>query len=344
VSLATAGAKVSGEDADLFATLLLSDLWTAALERGKKPGVKPFYVYLDEAQRFVTPTIASNLDEARGFGLHMTMANQFPQQLLDAGVHGERLYHSVMENASSKVCFRLQSEENLRPLAQWLFRGVMNPDEIKHSLQSTKVLAYEEVLRTSTTCGSARTVMDTQSEGQAETFTNTASRTENEQIPNSPFDQLSQGYSTNESAGRSLGMQRSISHSEGETNSYSETLSSILLPILGKEISSVQFRSVEEQLHLAMAKLFQQEERRGIARLAGMKAPVSIVTPSVTDKPITEKRIKEYTAKLLAKWDFALPAVKAAEELADHEKRMEALLRYPNASEEPEDYRRRVET
>src|SRR5207244_8443366 len=68
VSLATERARVSKENAELFATLLLSDLWTAAQERGKRDGVKPFYVYLDEFQRFVTPTIADNLDEARGFG------------------------------------------------------------------------------------------------------------------------------------------------------------------------------------------------------------------------------------------------------------------------------------
>ena len=68
VSLATERAKVSKENAELFATLLLSDLWTAAQERGKRDGVKPFYVYLDEFQRFITPTISDNLDEARGFG------------------------------------------------------------------------------------------------------------------------------------------------------------------------------------------------------------------------------------------------------------------------------------
>lgn len=342
VSLATSGAKVSSEDADLFATLLLSDLWTAALERGKKDGVKPFYVYLDEAQRFVTPTIASNLDEARGFGLHLTLANQFPQQLLDAGEHGQRLYHSVMENASSKVCFRLQSEENLRPLAQWLFRGVMNPDEIKHSLLSTKVLAYEEVLRTSTTRGSATSITRTDSEGEAETHTKTTSRTENEQFPHEELDPVSRGLSTNESEGRSLGKQRSSSRAEGETESYSETVSSALIPILGKEVSSVQFRSLDEQLQSAMARLFEQAERRGVARLAGMKAPVSIATPPVTDRPISDAKLAENTATLLAKWDFALPADRAAMELADREKRMEALLRYPNASEEPEDYRRRV--
>jgi uncharacterized protein DUF87 len=81
VNLATEQAKVSKENAELFATLLLSDLWTAAQERGKRDGVKPFYVYLDEFQRFVSPTISDNLDEARGFGLHLTMAHQFPNQL-----------------------------------------------------------------------------------------------------------------------------------------------------------------------------------------------------------------------------------------------------------------------
>ena len=98
---------------ELFATLLLSDLWTAAQERGKRDGVKPFYCYLDEFQRFISPTISDNLDEARGFGLHLTMAHQFPNQLLDRGENGKRVYNSIMENASSKVVFRLSHEENL---------------------------------------------------------------------------------------------------------------------------------------------------------------------------------------------------------------------------------------
>jgi len=149
VSLATERAKVSKENAELFATLLLSDLWTAAQERGKRDGVKPFYVYLDEFQQFVTPTIAENLDEARGYGLHLTMAHQFPNQLLDRGENGKRVYNSIMENASSKVVFRLSHEENLKVMAQWLFMGVMNPDEIKHELYSTKVMGYREEMRTS---------------------------------------------------------------------------------------------------------------------------------------------------------------------------------------------------
>jgi hypothetical protein len=159
VNLATEGAKVSKEDSELFATLLLADLWTAAQERGKRKGVKPFYVYLDEFQRFITPTMADNLDEARGYGLHMTMAHQFPLQLLSRGESGKRVYDSIMENASSKIAFRLTHEDNLRPLAQWLFRGVMNPDEVKLKMYSTKVMEYreemKEVLGESYTSGSS---------------------------------------------------------------------------------------------------------------------------------------------------------------------------------------------
>jgi hypothetical protein len=357
VSLATSGAKVSEENADLFATLLLSDLWTAALERGKKPNVKPFYVYLDEAQRFITPTIARNLDEARGFGLHLTLANQFPQQFLDSGEHGTKLFHSIMENASSKVVFRLHSEENLRPLAQWLFRGEMNPDEVKLSLDSTKVLGYDEVQRTSVTRGRSAFSTTTEGESRGETNTNTAG-TSGSAGDTVTFEEdylgleyefedrvrsRSQGSAHAESQSLAESSQRSFARSEGETTSHSETVSSMLIPILGKEVSSVQFRSLEEQLHRGMAALFEQGQRQGIVRLAGMKTPVSIHTPTVSEPPIAPAHMKRYVAKLLSKWDFALPASEASVELADRTDRIEKELRQPNRSEEPETYRRRID-
>ena len=54
VSLATESGTVSQENASTFATLMLADLWTAAKERGKGTDPKPFYLYIDEFQRFVT--------------------------------------------------------------------------------------------------------------------------------------------------------------------------------------------------------------------------------------------------------------------------------------------------
>jgi hypothetical protein len=110
VNLSTEGARISEEDAALFATLLLSDLWTAAKERGKgtdEKEIRPFYVYMDEFQNLVTPTIAKNLDQARGFGLHLILANQFPRQILHTGANGAQLFDSAMTRSSGIAWFAL---------------------------------------------------------------------------------------------------------------------------------------------------------------------------------------------------------------------------------------------
>ncbi len=304
VSLATERAKVSKENAELFATLLLSDLWTAAQERGKRDGIKPFYVYLDEFQRFVTPTIAENLDEARGYGLHLTMAHQFPNQLLDRGENGKRVYNSIMENASSKVVFRLTHEENLSVMAKWLFMGVMNPDEIKHEMYSTKVMEYREEMRTSYSRSTST------SDGGGDFTGTTGSKGTGGSLSNGGENDAS---SWNESDADSGGTSSTWTSSESE----SETETSVLVPVLGKELSHVQFRTLEEQLFRSMAVLFDQKERHGVARLVGMSAPVSLQTPTVDKMPGSEARVKRFLDRCYGKLPFALPSAIAHKQLAD---------------------------
>lgn len=287
VNLATQGAKISEEDSKLFATLLLSDLWTAAKERGKPSDgghQKPFYVYIDEFQNVVTPTIAKNLDQARGFGLHLTLANQFPRQILTSGPHGQQVYDSIMENASSKVVFRLTHEDNLIPMAKWLFMGVMNPDEIKLKLYSTKVMGYREEMRDIHTEGSASGGSSGAGFGGTENFFGD--------------DTSSTPLSTSES----WSSFSSGSHSESESVSHVP----MLIPILGKELSSMQYRSLEEQLFRAMAVLFDQQERHAVARLVGMRAPVSIRTPEVSKQPGSRERTAKYLETRYQAFPFAL--------------------------------------
>jgi len=304
VSLATERAKVSKENAELFATLLLSDLWTAAQERGKRDGVKPFYVYLDEFQRFVTPTISDNLDEARGFGLHLTMAHQFPNQLLDRGENGRRVYNSIMENASSKIVFRLSHRENLEAMAQWLYMGVMDPDEVKHELYSTKVMEYREEMRTSRSRSSSR------SQGGG-VFTGTTASKSVGGITRDGEDEDANMW--NESLAESGGDSRTWTESQTE----GETESSVLIPVMGKELAHVQFRSLDEQLFRAMAVLFDQEQRRGVARLVGMHAPVSIITPEVQKPPPAKQITERYLNACYEKLPFALRAAVAQKQIAD---------------------------
>ncbi len=308
VNLATEGAKVSPDNAKLFATLLLSDLWIAAQERGKRDNVKPFYVYLDEFQKFITPTISENLDQARGFGLHFTIANQFPLQLIEEKENGRRIFNSVMENASSKVVFRLSYEGNLRTMAQWLFTGVMNPDEIKHQLYSTKVMSYreeqKEVITESRSSGQSRGMQRGQAGGAG--IGGTAGF----------FDGV-ETLSTSESQSAFQSESESESESWSESVSESRSLVPTLVPVFGKELAHVQFRSLDEQLFRAMAVLFDQKQRQGVARLVGMNAPISIYTPTVEKTPASQARTQKFLERCYEKLPFAMPRAKAQKQLAE---------------------------
>jgi hypothetical protein len=332
VNLATEGAKISQQDADLFATLLLSDLWTAAKERGKRENVKPFYVYVDEFQQFVTPTIAENLDQARGFGIHLTLAHQFPLQLSDRGENGKRVFHSVMENAQSKVVFRLSYEENLRIMAQWLFMGVMDPDEVKLKLYSRKVMDYRRELAEgygfSKSSGTSVGTQRGRASGAGVGGTNV-------------FDDAGASSSTSQSWSEFSSDSSSESESYSESETESRNFTPMLVPIFGEELSHVQFRSLDEQLFRAMAVLFDQQQRQGVARLVGMRAPVSIYTPEVRKRPGGEKRAKKFLEKCYAKLPFALASADAQKQIRERAESFAETL-FKEAADEPKTAKRRV--
>ena len=330
-NLSTEGARVSEEDASLFATLLLSDLWTAAKERGKgteEAEVKPFYVYIDEFQNFVTPTIAKNLDQARGFGLHLTLANQFPRQILHAGANGAQVYDSVMANARSKIVFSLEGEENLKPLAQSLFMGVMNPDEIKLEMYSTKVMDIIEETRT------IQSMSDNWSEAEG-IFTG---QTDTESSGGTMYSGEQQDARMwNTSSADSSG----TSNMRAKGGGRSEAKVPFLRHVMGKEKSSVQYRPLEEQLHRAMAALFDQKQRHGVARLVGMRAPLNIVTPTVEKKPTSKEMADSFLTRVYEKLPFALPSVEAHKYIEERQRKIDAgPTRAANA--EPVTIRRKI--
>lgn len=340
VNLATEGAKISPVDASLFATLLLSDLWSAAKERGKPgPGkqVRPFRVYIDEFQNYVTPTIAKNLDEARGYGLHLTLCHQFPQQLFHAGANGAQVLASVMANARSKVVFGMGSDEaNLRPLALDLFMGVMDPNKIKHELFSTKVMGYYEDYRT------AYARAESRSEGRG-SQSGMASGKGLGGTTMFPFEDASYASGVSESLSEfnSTSESNSQSHATGHTESESQV--PVMVPMFGKELSSVQFEPLEEQLFRAMAVLFDLKQRQCVARIVETNKPVLLHTPIVKTYSYNPERVRGYTQSLMAKWNFILPGKAAQKALDDREAVfMGEVVERKVAELEPKSTRRRI--
>jgi len=330
VNLSTEDAQVSEEDASLFATLLLSDLWTAAKERGKGTDakqVKPFYVYIDEFQNFVTPTIAKNLDQARGFGLHLTLANQFPRQILHAGANGAQVYDSVMANARSKIVFETRGEDNLRPLAFDLFMGTMDPEKIKHELYSTKVMDLVEETRT------VRSRGENWSDATGE-FTGA---TQTQSAGGAVYDGT-QGDARlwNESSAESGGTSRIAAR--GGSSSESEV--PFVRQVMGKELSSVQFYPLDEQLFRAMAVLHDQKQRHAIVRIVGKSKPDVIVTPTIEKTPATEKMEKSFLTRILKKLPFAMKSADAKKAIAEREHKI--MTSSTSCTSEPTSIRRKI--
>jgi hypothetical protein len=142
---------------------------------------------------------------------------------------------------------------------------------------------------------------------------------------------------------------RGHTSSVGGGSSWSETVSEgesdvpMLIPVMGDELSHVQFRSLEEQLFWAMAALSDQEQRQCVVRLEGMRAPVSLFTPFVKEGIARRERIERYVKARLAKLPYAMTRDEAVQRLAAREAQFDQKLLPSSAIEqEPTTSKRRL--
>jgi hypothetical protein len=128
---------IGEQAANLLGSLLVSHLQLIAMERASLPPQDriPFFVHVDEFQTFSSDAFASLLSEARKFGLHFCLANQYADQLSNA------VRSAVIGNAGTLVVFRVGSRDaellapefqpmtsaalsEQEPFTAWLRRGV----------------------------------------------------------------------------------------------------------------------------------------------------------------------------------------------------------------------------
>lgn len=96
-----------GEDAShLLGSLLLSGLQLTAMSR--PPGSPPFYIYLDEFQRWTNDSVAVVLAESRKFAVSITAAHQYLAQL------PESVLDAVLGNIGTALVFRIGADDAIR--------------------------------------------------------------------------------------------------------------------------------------------------------------------------------------------------------------------------------------
>jgi type IV secretory pathway TraG/TraD family ATPase VirD4 len=93
-----------GEDATLtLGSFLVSTLSLAAFSRaeGAASSRRPFFIYIDEFQSFTTLMFVNIMSEIRKYGIGVTLANQYLNQL------EPDILHAVLGNAGTLISFRV---------------------------------------------------------------------------------------------------------------------------------------------------------------------------------------------------------------------------------------------
>jgi hypothetical protein len=99
-------------NANLLGLIIVSKMQMAAFTRTDIPEDerKDFYLYIDEFQNFITPSIATILSEARKYRLNLVLAHQYMGQLVQDGGKTE-IRDAVMGNVGNLLAARVGPED-----------------------------------------------------------------------------------------------------------------------------------------------------------------------------------------------------------------------------------------
>jgi hypothetical protein len=98
---------IGAENSYLLGTFIVSKLQQIAMARQAiaEEQRTPFYLYTDEFQHFVTPSMSAILDGTRKYSLGLILSHQSMQQVTDAELAAS------MSNAGTRICFRVSETD-----------------------------------------------------------------------------------------------------------------------------------------------------------------------------------------------------------------------------------------
>ncbi len=109
---------IGEENSYLLGSVIVAKLHQAALHRQsiKEENRSPFFLYIDEFQHFITPSMSAILSGARKYGLGLILAHQDLEQVRNTD---RELANSILSNPAVRVYFRT-GESDAKQLSQSL--------------------------------------------------------------------------------------------------------------------------------------------------------------------------------------------------------------------------------
>lgn len=293
---------LSEENARVFGALLLNEFFECARRRrkdalGRDP--KPYYLYMDEFQNFVSLDIADMLDQVRKFGLFTILAHQ------RFGHLDENITDAVLTNCRIKAVFGGLPTQSARLMAEELFIGDLDAKKVKAAIYQTKfwpTYSRDKVY----TKGSSRTTASGYSDSS--TYASTSGSSSGEFFGPDQWFGTPSGSSSGSSSADSSSFSSGFSSSESDSTSESVADIPIFIPVPFQELSSVQYYTHEEQLTELTAALKEQYPRHCFIKIQSEKTQAMLV-PRVESHYTSPRNIRWYEDKRLAEYQ----AISAAE-------------------------------
>lgn len=189
---------LSPEAARLIGTLLVTSFYTEGFRR-KRPEL-PFYLFLDEAQLFLTPDIARILDQSRKHGIRLCLSHQHLGHLREAG---EAIMRSVLTNCRVRAVFGGLDADDARFMARNVFRGQWGYERPKRGFLQPMVVGVRRTLMTngSQSRGTSRSIGE--STGVSRSVAHSQSTTQSWSVTNSSGESVAEGWSEADTDGTS---------------------------------------------------------------------------------------------------------------------------------------------
>jgi hypothetical protein len=296
VNLASNPDYLSAENARVFGALLVNELFETARSRhrdnsGRDPA--PYYLYLDEFQNFVSLDIISMLDQVRKYGLFTVLAHQRFGQL------DENVIDALHTNCRIKAVFGGLPYESAKVMALEMFIGELDSKKIKVAIHQTKfwpqygrdkVYSYSSSTGHSVGKGENRALSSGTGHVAGESFNG--------------HDWFSSGAPIGQSIVSSLSSSEVHGQHSSETSftgeAYGEADVPIMLPVPFRELSSVQYYTIEEQVMELTAALKEQFGRHCFIKLNTQKTQPMLV-PFVEHFKTPHENFVWYRDKMLSR-------------------------------------------
>jgi hypothetical protein len=131
--------KIGDLNANLLGMVIIGKILVGALEREEIPESqrRPFYMYIDEFQNFLTDGIMIILSEARKYKLSLTMGHQFLGQLTREG-NNTKIRDAVFGNVGNKAIMRVGEED--APFLRKVVEGGFEESDLQQLENGTAVI------------------------------------------------------------------------------------------------------------------------------------------------------------------------------------------------------------